>query len=425
MSIALATEPVKAPQPENEDYRFGAPPTDLPKLEPAPATRVTESAVRIDVIDLARKGDRKRFLDVADTVQGDDPNFISPLRMERMKFLDTAHNAALVSLEIQAMIAVLDGRDVGRVTAHIDRAYDAYHGVKVGWFGFFEAIDDKKVAHALLEHSVKWVKARGAQQIIGPNNFTTNHQVGLLVENFDRPPFVEMTYNPKYYEALLTSYGFGKAKDLLTYFVDVSQGTDDPKIKRYHDVSEKVKKRYGLRIRGARMADFEGEVARLFGLYNDSWQKNWGFVPVTEPEFKAIAADLKQVIIDSLVLIAEDKQGVPVAFSITLPNVNEVMPKNGRLFPFGWWKLLTGIKKTKYARLMALGVLPGHRQHGIEAMLCIETALRAKDRGMLGGEIGWTLEDNTPINRTVESFGGKLDRRYRLLGLDLSGGASM
>jgi GNAT superfamily N-acetyltransferase len=404
-----------------DDYRFGAPPEGLPKSEPPPPGRARDNAgVRVETIDLAKKHDRKRFLDVADSIQGGDPNFISPLRMERMKFLDTAHNAALAALELKAMIAVRDGRDVGRITGHIDRAYDAYHGVRVGWFGFFESVDDVAVAHALLDEAVKWVKQKGAREIIGPNNFTTNHQCGLLVENFDRPPFVEMTYNPRYYEALISSYGFGKAKDLLAWFIDVTKGTDDPKMKRYHDVSEKVKKRYGLTIRGARMQSFEAEVAKVFSLYNDSWQKNWGFVPVTEPEFKTIAADLKQIIIDSLVLIVEDKNGQPVAFSVTLPNVNEVMPKNGRLFPFGWWKLLTGLKKVKQARLMALGVVPGHRQHGIEAMLCIETALRAKAIGMTGGEIGWTLEDNVLINRAVETFGGHLDRRYRLLGLDLT-----
>jgi hypothetical protein len=405
---------------DDDDYRFGAPPKELPKLEPAPPTRVLDRGdVRVERVDLGNKRDRERFLDVADTIQSGDPNFISPLRMERMKFLDTSHNAALAALEIEPLIATRGGRDVGRISAHVDRAYDEYHGVRAGWFGFFESIDDKQVAHALLDEAVKHVKAKGAHDIIGPNNFTTNHQVGLLVENFDRPPFVEMTYNPQYYEALITSYGFGKAKDLLAWWIDVTKGTDDPKMKRYYDVSEKVKKRYGLKIRTARMADFEQEVARLFRLYNDSWLKNWGFVPVSEAEFKTIAADLKQIIIDSLVLFVEDKDGKPVAFSVTLPNVNEVMPKNGRLFPFGWVKLLN-MKKVKQARLMALGVLPGHRQKGVEGMLCIETALRAKQIGMKGGEIGWTLEDNLPINRAIETFGGHLDRRYRLLGLDLT-----
>jgi hypothetical protein len=200
----------------------------------------------------------------------------------------------------------------------------------------------------------------------------------------------------------------------------VTKGLDDPKMKRYHDVSEKVKKRYGLRLRHPDLSKFEEEVGRIFHLYNESWQKNWGFVPFAESEFKTIASDLKQIIVAPLCQIVEDKHGKPVAFSVCLPNVNEVMPKNGRLFPFGWWKLLTGMKKIKYARLIVLGVIPGYRQRGIEGIMCIATALEAGKLGMRGGEIGWTLEDNLPVNRVVETFGGHLDRRYRVLGIDLS-----
>jgi GNAT superfamily N-acetyltransferase len=374
----------------------------------------------VERIDLARAADRSRFLDVADRVQRGDPNYIAPLRMERMKFLDTLRNPALASLEVKAMIATRRGRPVGRITAHIDKAYDAYHGVRAGWFGFFEAVDDLQVAHALLDEAVAWVRARGATEVIGPCNFTTNHQVGMLVENFSRPAFVEMTYNPSYYERLVTSYGFGKAKDLYAWFIDVSPGTEDPKMRRYFEVSEKAKARYGLRIRGVDMTRFDEEVARLFELYNGSWQRNWGFVPVSEPEFKAIARDLRHVVEPSLVLVVEDKAGTPVAFSVTLPNVNEIMPRDGRLFPLGWWKLLTGRKRIRYARLFTLGVMPSHRKRGVESLLCIDTALRARDLGMAGGEIGWTLEDNVLINRTVESFGGRLDRRYRLFGLTLT-----
>lgn len=414
------THATQLPSNPDEDYRFGAPPTDLPRLQPAPPTRVPDrTLVRIDVLDLRRKRDRARFLDVSDAVQRRDPNYIAGLRMERMKFFDTAHNAALAALEIQAMVAVREGKDVGRITAHIDRAYDQYHGVKAGWFGFFECTDDAVVAHTLLDEAVRWVRERGAQEIIGPNSFTTNHQIGLLVENFSRPAFVEQPYNPPYYERLIASYGFGKAKDLLCWWIDVTKGTDDPKIKRYYDVSEKVKKRYGLRIRHPDMSIFEKEVGVVFGLYNASWQKNWGYVPVTEAEFKTIAADFKPLIVPELVNIVEDKDGKPVAFSMTVPDLNEVLPRDGKLFPFGFWKLLTGMKKIKHARLIVLGVLPGYRQRGVEGLMCIETALRAKDRGMIGGEIGWTLEDNSAINRTIEAFGGKLYRRYRLLGLDL------
>lgn len=411
-----AVNPVETKQTA-ESHPFGQPPRDLPVWRASAFEPIGD--VQLEVVNLGVARERKRFLDVADAVLADDPNFISPLRFERMKFLDTRKNPALRALDVHALVATKHGKLVGRITAHVDRAYDEYHRVRVGWFGFFDAIDDTAVAHALLDRAVRWVKGRGATEIIGPMNFTTNHQCGLLVENFARPATVEMTYNPSYYEKLVTSYGFGKAKDLLAYWIDVSSGLQDPKIKRFYEVSEKAKKRFGLTIRGARMADFNAEVALLFRLYNETWQKNWGFVPVDEAEFRQIASDLKQIVVDELVLIVEDRSGKPVAFSVTLPNVNEIMPKNGRLFPFGWWPLLTGMKRIKTARMFVLGVTPAHRKHGVEAMLCIETALRANRLGYSSGEIGWTLEDNLLVNRAVASFGGRLDRRYRLFGLAL------
>ena len=412
------SKPAAAMEPAAEEHPFGKPPKDLPPWEPGPPTRSRDpGAVRLEVIDLAKKSDRSRFVDMIHPLYAGDPNFIAPLRMQQMHFLDIGKNVSLGKLEIHAVLAYRDGRCVGRITGHIDRAYDEYHHTKAGWFGFFECIDDRQVAHALLDEALRWVKARGATEIIGPMNFTTNHQCGLLVENFDRPAVIEMTYNPEYYGRLLETYGLAKAKDLCAWWIDVTKGLDDPNIKRFYNIAEKVKKRSWLTVRGARMKEFEKEVGTIFTIYNQAWQRNWGFVPVNEAEFKMIAKDLKQIIIDSMVLIVEDKNGTPVGFSVTLPDVNEIMPKNGRLFPFGWWKLATQMKSVKNARLFTLGVVPAFRKRGVEAVLCVETALRAKELGLRGGEIGWTLEDNDLINSPTKAMGGKLDRVYRLYGV--------
>lgn len=413
--------PTSSPPPAaGDEGSLGQAPRDLPKLSPAPPTRtVGRAGVSVQPIDLSRRRDRRRFLDVADVVQGGDPNYIAPLRMERMRFLDPGRNPAFRQLEVLPLVATRDGRLAGRITAHVDRAYDACHGVKVAWFGFFESLDDARVAHALLDEAVAWARARGATEIVGPCSFTTNHQVGMLVENFDRPPCVEMPYNPPWYEGLVSSYGFGKAKDLLMWWIASEKGTDDPKMRRYFEASERAKRRHGLTLRTIDMKDFANEVALVFRLYNACWQKNWGFVPVTEPEFASIAHDLRPIVDPSLVLIVEDRAGAAVGFSVALPDINEVMPRNGRLFPFGWWRLLTGRRHIQWARLLALGVVPEHRRRGIEALLSIQTALRALARGIRGGEAGWTLEDNVLVNRTIESFGGRLDRRYRLFGMDL------
>jgi GNAT superfamily N-acetyltransferase len=426
--VEAAIEPKTTPKederglpPERVEHPFGAPPKDLPPLDPPPPTRVVDtSGVELELIDLAKRSDRKRFLDVSAPLYAKDPNYLEPLRMERMHFLDPNKNRGIKSIEIHALIAHQNGKPVGRITGHIDHGYDRYHETNAGWFGFFESIDDKKVAHALLGAATKWVKQKGAVEIIGPMNFNTNGQAGLLVKNFDRPPMIEMTYNPPYYESLLTSFGFGKAKDLYAWWIDVSKGLDNEKVARIARIADRVKKREGITIRQIKIKDFKAELERLFTLYNEAWQKNWGFVPLERDEFEEIATNLKPITREELMFLVE-VQGKPVGFSVSLPNVNEVMPRDGRLFPFGWLKLLVGLKlfRIQNARLFTLGVIPEYRKRGLETMMFVETALRARDIGINSGEIGWTLEDNWLINRSIEAMDGKLDRIYRLFGLTL------
>lgn len=406
--------------PGGDEFRFGRPPENLPPLEPAVPTRIVDAqGVRLEDVDLSNGRDRSRFLDMVAPIYSGDPNFIVPLKMERMKFLDPARNPSFENLEVRPMLAHLHGRAAGRITAHVDRAYNRYHNANVGWFGFFECINDRRVAHALLQEAVTWLKGKGCTELVGPMNFTTNHQVGLLVENFDRPAYVEMTYNPRYYEELITSFGFGKAKDLFVWWIDISGGIENEKIARMARITDKIKRREGISLRALDMKRFDEEIDRLFGLYNAAWQKNWGFVPLTRKEFEAITNDLKQIVIPEIVLFVE-VGGKAVGFSCALPNVNEVMPKNGRLFPFGWWRLATGMRKVKHGRLFTLGVVPEYRKRGLEALMMVETVVRAKNIGLVAGEIGWTLEDNDLINRAIQGMDAKLDRRYRLLGLRLA-----
>lgn len=411
-----AEEKIQNEKSPAEEHPFGAPPKDLPRIDLAPPSRVESSpGVEIEVIDLANKSDRKRFLNVAAPLYKGDPNYIEPLRIERMQFLDTKNNPGLADLEVHALLAHKNGKTVGRITAHVDHAYDRYHDVRAGWFGFFECIDDRAVAHALLKKAIAWLEQKGAQDVIGPCNFNTNHQVGLLVENFSRPPSIEMTYNPPYYEELLTSYGLKKAKDLYAWWIDVSAPLENPKVQRIAKLAERIKKREGVTIRNARKKDFHQEVERIFSIYNESWVRNWGFVPVNRAEFDHLANSIKPIMREELMLIVE-VDGRAVGFAITLPDINQIVPKDGRLFPFGWLRLLLGLKKISLGRLMALGMAPEYRKRGLESLLFLETAVRCQKIGINYGEIGWTLEDNVLINRAVESMDGKLNRKYRLFG---------
>jgi hypothetical protein len=340
--------------------------------------------------------------------------------MHFMKFLDPGKNPAFRNLEHRALLALRDGEPVARIIAHVDRAYARYHGTPTGFFGFFESFDDRPAAHALLAEACRWLREKGMIEVFGPMNLTTNHQCGLLVENFDRPPYVENTYNPPFYEALLTSFGFGKAKDLLTWMIDIREGMSTPKRKRIQKIANRVREREGITVRPVDLKDADAEIARMFDLYVKAWEKNWGFVPLEREEFLFMMGDLKMVAIDELVLFVE-VDGAPVGFCATLPNVNEKMPKNGRLFPFNWLKMLN-LKKTTSGRLITLGMLPEYRKRGLETIMFTETLLAGQRQGWERGEIGWTLDDNDLVNRAIESMEGWLDRRYRILGLRLGEG---
>ena len=399
----------------------GRPPDDLPKLEPAPASRPRHRTdFEVIEIDLANKSQRKKFIEMTEHIYEGDKNFVMPLRSHSMKFLDVGNNKSLKHFEIKAFIAVHRNKIVGRICAHIDHAYNRYHGHdETGWFGFFECVNERKIAHGLMSDACNWLRSKGCTTVIGPMNFSTNHQCGLLVENFERPPVIEMTYNPRYYEELLLSFGFSKAKDLFAWTIDVTASDVDKKIERIKRVAARVKTRNNVSVRTAELSKFENEVRTLFEIYNRSWQKNWGFVPVAEDEFSQIAADLRPILEEKLILFVE-VNAKPVGFSVTLPDINQALPKDGRLFPFGWLTFLLKRRSIDFARLMVLGIDPDYRKKGLETLLFLETIEATRKLGMKGGELGWTLEDNELINNAIRQMNGKLDRKYRLFGGDLS-----
>lgn len=397
---------------------FGAAPENLPRLSDAPSTRITDtSSVDIKVVDLADKRQRARFMEVPAGIYEGDPNYIAPLRLQLNQLLDPHHNPAFDYLEIIAFQAFKNGRLAGRMTAQVDHNMEKHSGKLAGHFGFFECVDDLEVAHAMLDHATRWLADKGAVDVLGPANYTLSHNSGLLVENFSRPPFVEQLYNPPYYERLFTTFGFRKAKDFLVWFIDVKEGMNTDKRKRVARIANKIAKRENVSFRHLSMKNIEEDVRIIHRIFTDAWEKNWGFAPVPSREFEAIAKEIKPIAIPELLLFVQ-VNGRDVGFSLALPNVNEKMPKDGKLFPFGWTGLLS-LKKTRHARLYLLGVLPEYRRRGLESIMFKETLERARTMGIEGGEIGWTLEDNHLINRAIESMEGTLDRTYRILGMTL------
>jgi GNAT superfamily N-acetyltransferase len=312
-------------------------------------------------------------------------------------------------------IAERDGEVVGRIAAISNQLHNETHGDRVGFFGFFECIDDQKVADTLLEAAAKWCRDLGHDILRGPASFSVNDECGLLVDGFETPPAVMMPHNPRYYIGLLERAGFTKAKDLWVY----QGGTEEryvPVPERLAKATELIRQRQGITLRPLNLKDFEGEVERIKELYNSAWEKNWGFVPMTEHEIDHLAAQFKPVVIPELVPMAE-KDGKLIGFGIALPDLNVVFRKNraGRLFPMILqllWALKT--KRIRRARILLLGILPAYRSKGIDAMLYHWIWTRSGERGIYWGEAGWILEDNAAMNAGLEKMTFRVYKTYRL-----------
>ena len=317
--------------------------------------------------------------------------------------------------EAEYFLAERDGEMVGRIAAISNRLHNETHGDRVGFFGFFECIDDQAVADALLEAAAAWCRQHGHDVLRGPASFSVNDECGLLVDGFDTPPTLMMPHNPRYYIPLLELAGFAKAKDLWVY----QGGTEEhyvPVPERLARGTDLIRQRQGITLRSLNMKDFQGEVERIKELYNAAWEKNWGFVPMTEHEIDHLAEQFKPVVIPELVPMAE-KDGKLIGFGIALPDLNVVFRRHrsGRLFPMILdllWSLK--MKRIRRARILLLGVHPEYRGKGIDAMLYHWIWTKSGERRIYWGEAGWILEDNPAMNAGLEKMTFRVYKTYRL-----------
>jgi GNAT superfamily N-acetyltransferase len=349
-----------------------------------------------------------------------DPNWVPLLLSERRKFLDPKRNPFFDHADVALWLARRNGRVVGTISSHIDHLHNKIHDENIGMFGLFEAVNDYAVAEALLSTARDWVRERGMAALRGPLSFSQNDECGLLIDAFDGPPMVMMPYNPPYYSQFFERFGLTKAMDLYAYTGDLAQFEGDPnklpaKLVR---VTDKVRQRAGVTMRPANMKAYDEEILEAKAVYNRAWEKNWGFVPMTDAEFDKMAADLKQVLDPNLAIIAEI-DGEPVGVSVAVPDINQVFKRlNGRLFPFGWIKALWYARKITGARLMIMGVVEEHRGRGIESLLMFETLKAAVENGYQSIEMSWILENNDMMNRIVanvgQPYGAHVYRTYRI-----------
>ena len=364
----------------------------------------------VTVRPVAAKRDLRRFIRLPWKIYRGDPNWVPPLILDQKDVLNTEKNPFYKHAEMQLFMAYRGEEPVGRIGAIVDHNYISFQDDKAGFFGFFESIDDSAVSKALFEAAESWVRGKEMEHMFGPANPSTNHILGLLVDAFDRPPMVMMPYNPPYYADLIQGAGFRKIKDLYAYHMDESIPISD-KIKRVTGI---IRGKHNVSIRHAEKKKFERELEFIKTVYNDAWIKNWGFVPWTDEEIEHLGKDVKTIAEEDLILLAE-VDGEPAGFSLSMPDVNQALKHiNGRLLPFGLFKLLWHSRKINRLRTAIMGVSKKYRGMGIEAVFCYETYVRALKHGFTDGEISWVLEDNLPMRNIVERWGSVLYKTYRL-----------
>ncbi|MCI0706904.1 MAG: hypothetical protein L0Y80_05385 [Ignavibacteriae bacterium] len=364
----------------------------------------------IQIRTVTTNSDRDQFIKFQWKIYNGNSAWVPPLLMDRRKIMDKQKNPFYEHADADFFIAERDGEMVGRVAAIINHNHIKEHNEKVGFFGFFESINDQSVANALLDHAGQYLKSRGMAAMRGPANPSVNDDWGLLFEGFQYPPVMLMPYNPPYYIQLIEGYGFKKAKDLFAFKLT----QDRVYTEKMERVYKLMRERHSMVFRSLNMKRFPDEVQLIKQIFNSAWQKNWGAVPMTDAEIEALAADLKPVVEPDLVIFAE-MNGKTIGFALSLPDINMVLKNNkkGRLLP-GLFQLFFNKKKIDGVRIIVLGVLPEYQRTGAAGVLFYETALRAKKLGYMWGEASWVLEDNIPMVRAAEAMSAELYKKYRV-----------
>jgi len=385
-----------------------------------PANKGKNVALReVIITPVSGKADRKAFLDLAYRLNAADPCWVPPLRMEAEELITPGKNPFFDHADVQLFLARRGGAVVGRISAHIDHlaiGMDASQGMGPGTgnWGLLEA-EDEAVAQALIGHAEDWLRQKGMTRVLAPLSMSIWEEPGQLVKGFDQAPTVMMGHQPERYRHYIEALGYQTAKTLNTYELDILNEFP-PLIQRIIQSGEKNAK---IRIRNVDKSKFDEEAALILDILNDAWSDNWGFVPFSDAEIKYAGKKFKPIVREDLIMVAE-YEGEPVAFMMTLPDLNEVIkPMGGKLFPFNWAKLLLWLRKPKVRtmRVPLMGVrkrLQSSRMASQLAFMMIEYIRRnaIREYGATRGEIGWILEDNQGMNAIAEAINSTVNKSY-------------
>lgn len=369
--------------------------------------------LQIERIDRNDKRALRAFVTFPWKVYAGDPHWVPPLIADEMKKL--AHHPFHEHATVEYFLARRDGAIVGRIAAIENRLHNEVHEEQVGFFGFFEVLDDPEAGRALLGRVEAWTAERGLTHLRGPASFSSNEEWALLVDGFDSPPVVMMSYNPRRYLDLLDGAGYRKAKDMVAYFLDNPEPPE-----RMVRAAEALARRRGVAVRPIDMKHFDRDVRKVREVYNRAWERNWGFVPMTEAEIDHMAKELRPVVKPDLILIAE-KGEEPIGFAMALPDYNFAMKHaHGHLYPFGLLKLLWYARKIDMLRVLTLGLVPEHRATGIDQLFYLRLFQGGRKLGIVRGEFSWILEDNLAMRQALDKMGARVYKTYRIYEKEVS-----
>ena len=365
----------------------------------------------MDIRPVKTKKDLTAFINLPYQIYRHDKVWVPPLRDEQRGQFDPKRTPLLDHCEWQLFLLEDNGNLIGRIAAFIDLLAIDFWKERIGLFGYYECIPDPASAQTLLDAARDWLRGRKCTSMRGPWTFVSQ-EWGLVVDGFTPSPVVMAPYNPPYYAEQFSSFGLEKSKDLLCWYISAKEGYQVPE--RILRLTEAVQKRYNVRIRQLDMKNYDREVKIIIELANSTIIDNWGFSPVTDEEVQAMARDMKPILQPKGVLFAEDPEGKPIGFAITLPDVNSLLRGlNGHLFPFGFIKLLFGIPRLRRYRMFALGVIPEYQGKAVDSLLyrAMHERLYTQDLWM---EINYVLEDNWPMVNAIKKLGCVPLRRYRV-----------
>lgn len=374
----------------------------------------------INVQPVVNRRQQKAFLNYPWTLYRGDPNWVPPLRHDQAEMVGYLSHPFYEENEAQTFSAYRDGKICGRISAIHNRAHVQKFDEPRGYFGFFECVDDQDVADALLGAAKQWLAERGLTCMRGPMNPGINYTLGTLVEGFDSPPTFMMTYNPSYYDRLITGFGFHKAQDFYAYTATTDLLPEASK--RLFPLADQVRERFNVKTRPIDKSRFQQDVEQFMEVYNISMAKHWGFLPMSPAEIQHSAKGLRQLIVPELAC-AIDVDDKMVGAAFVLPDYNPRIKKiDGRLFPFGFIRLLWNKRSIKKVRIIAANVLPEYQLTGVVVVLSKELLIRGTSWGMDQAEYSWVAESNRQSRGSLEKIGTTLEKTYRVYDWDEQGG---